>query len=154
MPSAHPSDVVVIGAGVMGCAVAWRLRQRGLSVTVVERGIPGAEASSAAAGILAPQVECDGPGPFLGLALRSRALYPAWVQALQATTGIDVGYRAEGTLALGPPPGAAEAEAELLALRQRLSWQQAAGLRVSWLGPAEVAAIEPALRPCAGALHF
>ena len=51
----------------MGSAVALRLAQRGVGVTVVERGIPGAEASSAAAGILGPQMEADGPGPLLEL---------------------------------------------------------------------------------------
>jgi glycine oxidase len=49
---------------VIGCAAAWRLRQRGLAVVLVERGEPGGEASSAAAGLLAPQVEAHEPGPF------------------------------------------------------------------------------------------
>ena len=49
----------------MGSAVALRLAQRGVGVTVIERGIPGAEASSAAAGILGPQMEAEGPGPLL-----------------------------------------------------------------------------------------
>ena len=54
----------------MGCAVALRLARRGAAVTVIERGIPGAEASSAAAGMLAPQMEAEGPGPMLELGLR------------------------------------------------------------------------------------
>ena len=49
--------VVIIGAGVMGCATAWRLAQAGVRVTVLERALPGAEASSAAAGILGAQTE-------------------------------------------------------------------------------------------------
>src|SRR4029450_10713079 len=65
-------EVLIVGAGVVGCAVAWRLQQAGVQCTVLERSIPGAEASSAAAGILAPQAEADGPGPFLGLCLRDR----------------------------------------------------------------------------------
>ena len=77
-------DVAIVGAGIMGCAVAWRLRQRGLSVVLVERGVPGAEASSAAAGILAPQAEADEPGPFLDLALASRRLYPDFVAELSS----------------------------------------------------------------------
>jgi glycine oxidase len=147
------SDVVIIGAGVMGCAVAWRLRQRGLSVTLIERGIPGAEASSAAAGILAPQAEAEGPGPFLELALASRALYPAWVEDLRAATGIDVGYRTEGTLVIAGA-GRTEADAELGRLKERRAWQQRAGLRVALLDTAAVREVEPALAPCAGALHF
>ena len=61
----------------MGCAIALRLAQRGVRVTVIERGIPGAEASSAAAGMLAPQMEADGPGPMLDMGMHSRALYPS-----------------------------------------------------------------------------
>ena len=73
-------EVLVVGAGVVGCAVAWRLQQAGARCTVLERCIPGAEASSAAGGILAPQTEADGPGPFLDLCLASRALYPAFAR--------------------------------------------------------------------------
>ena len=69
-----------------------RLAQRGVGVTVVERGIPGAEASSAAAGILGPQMEAEGPGPLLDLGLASRALYPSLAAELREATGIDVGY--------------------------------------------------------------
>ena len=68
-------EALIVGAGVVGCAVAWRLQQAGVRCTVLERSIPGAEASSAAGGILAPQAEADGPGPFLELCLASRALY-------------------------------------------------------------------------------
>jgi len=57
-------DVVVIGAGVQGCAVALRLAQAGKDVLVLERSIPGAEASSSAGGILSPGVEAVEPGPF------------------------------------------------------------------------------------------
>src|SRR6478609_1886235 len=78
------TDVAVIGGGIMGCAVALRLAQRGVGVTVVERGIPGAEASSAAAGILGPQMEADGPGPLLELGLASRARDPALGPAIRA----------------------------------------------------------------------
>jgi glycine oxidase len=53
--TARGSEVVVIGGGVMGCAIAWRLAQAGVPTLVLERAIPGAEASSAAAGILAAQ---------------------------------------------------------------------------------------------------
>src|SRR5579864_614382 len=94
------SDVAIVGGGIMGCAVALRLASRGLSVTVIERGIPGAEASSAAAGILGPQMEADAPGPLLDLGLRSRALYPALAAELRDATGIDIGYVKSGVLAV------------------------------------------------------
>ena len=151
----HTSDVVIIGAGIMGCSIAWRLRQRGLTVTLVERGIAGAEASSAAAGILAPQAEAAAPGPFLSLGLRSRELYPDFVAELCAATGIDVGYRREGTLVLeGVGVNPERAEAAVGALRQRYEWQTQAGLRARWLSPAELRELEPALAGCAAALHL
>src|SRR3954465_1175708 len=98
--AAGGADVAIVGGGVMGCAIARRLAQRGLSVTVIERGIPGAEASSAAAGILGPQMEADGLGPLLELGLQSRALYPALADELRDITGIDVGYDRSGVLAV------------------------------------------------------
>ncbi len=85
----------------MGCAAAWQLSQRGLSVRVLERSVPGAEASSAAAGILGAQTESHGPGPLFTLALKSRARYPEWALALQAQTGIDIEHRVCGVARLG-----------------------------------------------------
>jgi len=93
-------DVVVIGAGVQGCAVALRLAQAGRKVLVLERAIPGAEASSAAAGILSPGVEAEEPGPFYDLCAASLARYPAFAEELLRLTGIAVGYRGGGTLEL------------------------------------------------------
>ena len=111
----------------MGSAVALRLAQRGVGVTVVERGIPGAEASSAAAGILGPQMEADGPGPLLELGLASRALYPSLAAELRDATGIDVGYDRSGVLA------AALDDAGERELVQRRAWQQRRSLNVGWL---------------------
>src|SRR5204863_2950513 len=90
--SAGVADVAIVGGGVMGCAIALRLAQRALRVTVIERGIPGAEASSAAAGILGPQWEAEAIGPLLDLGLRSRALYPSFAVELRELAGIDVAY--------------------------------------------------------------
>jgi glycine/D-amino acid oxidase-like deaminating enzyme len=57
-------DVVVVGGGIIGCSIALRLAQAGLKVTVIERGRIGREASWAAAGMISPQTEASGPGPF------------------------------------------------------------------------------------------
>ena len=92
------ADIVVVGGGVMGTASAWELARSGRRVLVLERSVPGAEASSAAAGILGAQVEAHAPGPLVGLARESRRLYPAWVRALERATGIDTGYRECGVL--------------------------------------------------------
>jgi glycine oxidase len=134
-------DVAIIGGGVMGCAIALRLAQAGLRATVVERGIPGAEASSAAAGILGPQWEAEGPGPLFDLGLRSRALYPAFAAELRELAGIDVGYARSGLVEVSLE------EAHDQALAKRFAWQQARGLRAELLGPAELRAVEPHLGP-------
>jgi glycine oxidase len=135
------SDVAIIGGGIMGSAVALRLAQRGIGVTVIERGIPGAEASSAAAGILGPQMEAEGPGPLLELGLKSRALYPALAAELRELTGIDVGYDRSGVLAV------AFDEAGEAALSSRRAWQLGRGLRVESLSGEAARAREPALSP-------
>jgi glycine oxidase len=137
--NAGRTDVAIIGGGIMGCAVAWRLAQRGIAVTVIERGIPGAEASSAAAGMLAPQMESEGPGPMLDLGLRSRALYPSLAAELSDRTGIDIGFVKSGVLAV------ALTEGDERALSERRVWQTARGMRVEALSGAAARTREPAL---------
>jgi glycine oxidase len=142
-------DVIVIGGGIMGCGVALRLAQAGVDVTVLERAIPGAEASSAAAGILAPQMEAAGPGPFLDLCLRSRALYPAFADELREASGVDVQYLPSGLFHV-----AFTAEA-MHHLETIVAWQRASGLRAEVLGAADARALEPNLSPAAlGVGHF
>ena len=71
------ADVVIIGGGVIGLSIARALAQRGVrEVMLIERGRLGAEASWAAGGILAPQVEADRRDDFFQLACASRDLYP------------------------------------------------------------------------------
>src|SRR4051812_9507601 len=93
-------DAVVLGGGVIGLASALALKARGLAVAVVERGTPGAEASSAAGGILAPQCEAHAAGPMLELCRQSRARWPLYAASLRERSGVDVAYRDEGTLAV------------------------------------------------------
>jgi glycine oxidase len=141
-------DVVVVGGGAVGCAVALGLRQRGLSVAIVERARPCGEASSAAAGILAPQVEADHEGPLFELLLASRGRYPGFAAEVAALARMDVGYRRSGALVL-----AHDADGEA-ALGRRAEWQHARGLAARLIGPSEAAALEPALAPCRVALHL
>src|SRR5512136_3026888 len=91
-------DVAIVGAGIQGSSVALRLAQAGRKVAVLERAIPGAEASSAAGGILSPGVEAVEPGPFYDLCRASLARYAALARELEAATGLAVGYRGGGTL--------------------------------------------------------
>lgn len=142
------ADLAIIGGGVQGCAVAWRLAQRGLRPLVIERSAPGAEASSAAAGMLVPQQECDEPGPLFELGRASHARYPDFVRELEAASGVSVGYRVSGVLAL------ARTEADEAAQRRKAAWQVAAGARAELLDGDAVAKLEPALAPCRSALRF
>ncbi len=75
-------DVIVVGGGLMGCAVAHALAARGASVTLLERAVVGAEASAAAGGILAPRVEAHGLEPMRTYGLRSLELYEPWIRSL------------------------------------------------------------------------
>ncbi|HWV58196.1 MAG TPA: FAD-dependent oxidoreductase, partial [Longimicrobiales bacterium] len=86
------SRVVVIGAGIIGCAVAWELARRGHDVTMIDRDTPGNGASRAAGGMLSPLSEADMPGPFLELGLASLERYPAMIEELRRLTGVDPGY--------------------------------------------------------------
>ena len=143
------ADVILIGGGVMGCASALALAGEGLRVLVLERSVPGAEASSAAAGILGAQTEAHEPGPFFELAKRSRATYGAWALRLQETTGIDVGYRKCGVLSI-----AFDDEGKKK-LTEEVAWQTGEGLAVETLDASGVARLEPAVSALASfAVHF
>lgn len=92
------NDVLIIGGGVIGLAIAHQLKLRGASVTVLCRDFHGG-ASHAAAGMLAPQAEKIPPSPMLDLCVRSRSLYPEWTRKLEEISGKPTGYRACGILA-------------------------------------------------------
>ena len=92
------SRAVVVGAGVIGLAVARELAREGWCVVVLERTAPGSEASSAAAGMLAPHGEFVGDSPLFRAGLESRAMYPSFVAELEDETGIDVDLRLDGLL--------------------------------------------------------
>jgi glycine oxidase len=125
-------DVLIVGGGVVGCALARELAGRGRRVTLLERGQPGEEASAAAAGLLTPQSDCRTPGPFLDLALASHRLYPEWTRALEEETGQAVECRRMGVLRC------ALDEREEAQLRGFL-WQRERGLRVEWVEAAALA---------------
>jgi glycine oxidase len=144
-----PLPVVIVGGGVMGCAAAHELSRRGLPVTVLERSVPGAEASSAAAGILGAQVESHHPGPLTELGLRSLELYPALVKELERASGVSIGYRRSGVLKV------AYGAAELGRLARETAWQTQAGLAVGRLSNKALLGREPALSSeLAGGLWF
>ncbi|MEM7061752.1 MAG: glycine oxidase ThiO [Cyanobacteria bacterium P01_B01_bin.77] len=91
------ADVLVMGGGIIGLAIATELCQQGATVTVLSRDF-NAAAGHAAAGMLAPQAE-KLSGPLLELSERSLTLYPDWSHKLEQLTGQDVGYWPCGILA-------------------------------------------------------
>jgi len=92
------NDVLIIGGGVIGLAIAIELKLRSVPVAVISRDFHAA-ATHAAAGMLAPQAEGIPAGPMLDLCLRSRALYPDWTRKLEEFTGLACGYWPCGILA-------------------------------------------------------
>jgi glycine oxidase len=132
-------DALVVGGGVIGAAVAWSLARAGLAVTLLERGELAGQASSAAAGMLAPISESHGEGPLLRAGLASLALFPGVVAELREASGLDPEWVASGCLRVP----ADEGEARELAARA----QRGAGLGLAWLARAEVTELAPALAP-------
>lgn len=154
MPPAM-TDVLVIGGGVIGSAVALALAEKGLRVTLIERSPPapagrGPEGSTAAAGILGAQLEAlHGDTALSRLCLQSRALYAAWVASIVERSGLDVELRPSGVLRV------ARDAASLDALLAAAAWQARAGYRVEALDAASLHAVEPALASdVAGGVRF
>ncbi|WP_043383275.1 MULTISPECIES: glycine oxidase ThiO [unclassified Methylobacterium] len=136
------TDVAVIGSGLIGLSIAWRLARAGRTVTVLERETIGAGASLAATGMLAPAAEHEpGSDPLLPLALDSLRLWPGFRDALEAESGRTIDYRADGTLVL------AVGRDEVERLRFRYDLQRRSGLDATWLPGSEVRRLEPGLRP-------
>jgi glycine oxidase len=137
-------DVAVVGGGIIGLAVAWAARRRGLSVTVLEREHVGAGASHVAAGMLAPVSEVEygsGGRRLLQLGLRSAAMWPAFAEDLQEASGVDVGLRRTGTLI------AARDADEARELERQLELRRSLGLSVLRLRGSEAREREPGLAP-------
>ncbi|HTL90331.1 MAG TPA: FAD-dependent oxidoreductase, partial [Leptolyngbya sp.] len=91
-------QILIIGGGIVGLAIAIELKSQGAAVTILCRDFAEA-ATHAAAGMLAPQAEEIPPSPMLDLCLESRALYPDWLHKLESLTGLDSGYWECGILA-------------------------------------------------------
>ncbi|MFD3589057.1 glycine oxidase ThiO [Streptomyces sp. NPDC058683] len=139
--SAHTSDVLVIGGGIIGLVTAWRSAQRGLATAVVDPA-PGGGAAQVAAGMLAAVTELHyGEQTLLGLNLASARRYPDFAAELTELTGHDLGYRRCGTLAV-----ALDAD-DRAHLRELHALQRRSGLDSEWLSGRECRRLEPMLAP-------
>ena len=133
-------EVAIIGAGVIGLAIAWRLAARGTSVRVFDRGAAGAGASHAAAGMLAACAEAEpGEEALVALGRESQARWPAFAAELLEVSGVDVDLRPEGTLVVALT---ADDQARL---SHQLVFQQKLGLPLQWISAAETRRREPHL---------
>jgi glycine oxidase len=145
VPERSAHDVIVVGAGIIGLACAWRASQRGLSVVVIDAVGPGAGASSVAAGMLAPVTEAEfGEEELLRLNLDAQSRWPAFAGEL----GAELHHRREGALVVAVDRDDVEA------LRRLHQFQRSLGLEAEWLTPSECRRLEPGLSPrCGGGIY-
>jgi glycine oxidase len=145
MANRRERDVVVVGAGIVGLACAWRAAQAGLSVLVVERGEPGGAASAAAAGMLAPVTEAEfGEEELLRLNMAGRAEWPGFAAELSERSGLDIDYAETGALFV-----AADRD-DVDELRRLNELQRSLGLDARWITGRDCRRLEPGLSPRVG----
>ncbi len=146
--SSSSHEAVVIGAGLIGSAVALRLAQEGLRVALLDKNTPGREASWAGAGMLSPAPDTSASIPLVPFARASLGLYPQFVAEIEEVSGRQTGYRSEGTIEL---LFSADAERDLSTL---VALHHALGLPTEPLPLDEAAKLEPAITRCARAAAY
>ena len=131
--------MVVVGGGVIGCAITYELARREVRVTLVERGPIGREASWASAGIISLPNRMEMRPERVELSRRGLARYPELVAELEERTGFAIEYRRPGDLTIALDEERARVE------RERTAWQRAQGFAVEEIEPAAARELEPAL---------
>ena len=139
--SSHP-DVIVVGAGLIGCAVAHALARQGASVLILDASLPGAGASQASAGMLCPHIEGSHDRTLQQVGAESLSRYDAFIQRVRNDSGMDVPYVRHGTLQVSATDEGAVALADLA------ETLHAQGVPCHLAeGEAEVADLEPCVHP-------
>lgn len=154
LSNSQTTDVLIVGAGVIGLSLAWELARRGIRAAILERGDVGREASWAGAGMIPARISEDSGSahsggdtsePLQELLVLSRELHPRWSEELRELTGIDNEYRRCGAWYL------AASAAETAALRMQYDAWTAAGTAATWH---ERADLPPLLSPAWHAGYF
>ncbi|MGH7247959.1 MAG: NAD(P)/FAD-dependent oxidoreductase, partial [Pseudomonadota bacterium] len=133
--ASNTADVVVVGAGIIGGSIAWRLAQLGAKVMLLDAGAMGGEASTAGAGMLAPGGEVSQRSQWAERAVESLHLYSDFVAELSGETGVPIDYRACGAVEL------ASGEIEWSKLTARARLQSATGIPSRAMDHRELAAL-------------
>lgn len=142
------SDVVIVGGGAIGGALAWSLAKRGASVTLVEAGRIGRGATWASAGVLSPDWSGEDPPALTTLAEDGMRLWPDWAAELEEHSGAGLNMRKDGLLNVWVDPDAPHLPAELAV-------GPPVHARGEKLSPAEVRELEPSLSgPIAGGILY
>jgi glycine oxidase len=146
-PSICQPSIAIVGAGLIGLSLAWRLARRGADVTLFDRGPAGCGASHAAAGMLAACSEAEpGEEALVALCREGQRRWPAFAAELEAETGLATDLRTEGTLLMAPTAD------ERARLSHQLELQRSLDLPAEWLTAAELRRREPHLGHAAGAV--
>jgi glycine oxidase len=142
------SDILIVGGGVIGLAIAYALAREGMAPIVLDRAELAREASWAGAGLIPPESARGVENPLVALRSQSARLYPAWSDALREETGIDVGYRRTG----GVDVAITDSEDQLL--RNAAGRWRAEGIEFERLAPGDIARVEPALSRDLKSVYF
>ncbi len=136
------ADVVIVGGGVIGTAIAWRAAREGLTVTLIDPGDDRDKASLVAAGMLGPVSESVfGERDLLNLNLLAISRFPGFSEELEQATGWQTGLRTEGTLAVAYDSG------DLAALKRLTAFRHSIGLQAQELDGRQCRQLEPFLAP-------
>ncbi len=142
-------SVIIVGAGIVGCTVAYELSKSGAVVQVLEPRAPGQGATRASAGILAPDIEGHGSALLRSLGRRSIAMYDDFIARLRADSGHDIIYVRNGTFDL------AFSDADVDRLKALAAALQQDRIESRWVLPSEFDQLEPqASKRALGALFI